>query len=268
QNRRLLDQTAAGRDAAEAATHAKSAFLASMSHELRTPLNAVLGFSALLREQLATTLSERQIRYLGNIRDAGERLLDLINDVLDLSKVEAGRIELRPETLSLEALVEPVLASTTAASAARGVSFDASVADGVAVRLDPGRVRQGLYNLTSNAVKFTLPGGRVTFRAEARGDSVHFEVEDTGIGIPAAKRDRVFGAFERLHEGLADMPGTGLGLALSRRLVELHGGVIDFTSVDGEGSTFRVDLPKAVGDRLTADRVLIVEDDLRDADLI
>jgi signal transduction histidine kinase/ActR/RegA family two-component response regulator len=268
QNRKLIDETAAGRDAAEAATRAKSSFLASMSHELRTPLNAVLGFSALLREQLESTLTERQIRYLGNIRDAGEHLLDLINDVLDLSKVEAGRIELRPEILSLEALVEPVLASTTAASAARGVAFDVSVAEGVAVEVDPGRVRQVLYNLTSNAVKFTQPGGRVTFRAEASGGDVHFEVEDTGIGIPADKRDRVFGAFERLHEGVTDVPGTGLGLALSRRLIELHGGSIDFTSVENEGSTFRVDLLKAVGDRLPVDRVLVVEDDRGDADLI
>jgi signal transduction histidine kinase/ActR/RegA family two-component response regulator len=268
QNRRLIDETAAGREAAEAATRAKSSFLASMSHELRTPLNAVLGFSALLREQLESTLSERQIRYLSNINDAGEHLLELINDVLDLSKVEAGRIELRSETISLESLVEPVVASTTAASATRGIAFDAVVAEGVAAQLDPGRVRQVLYNLTSNAVKFTQPGGRVTFRAEARGESVHFEVEDTGIGIPSGKRDRVFGAFERLHEGLTDAPGTGLGLALSRRLVELHGGVIDFTSVEGKGSTFRVDLPKAVGDRLPADRVLVVEDDRRDADLI
>ena len=268
QNRKLIDETAAGRATAEAATRAKSSFLASMSHELRTPLNAVLGFSALLREQLGPTLSERQIRYLGNIRDAGEHLLDLINDVLDLSKVEAGRIELRPETVSLDALVEPVIASTTAASAARGVAFDSSIADGVAVQVDPGRVRQVLYNLTSNAVKFTSPGGSVRFRAEARDGDVHFEVTDTGIGIPEAKRDRVFGAFERLHEGLTDAPGTGLGLALSRRLVELHGGVIDFTSVEGKGSSFRVDLPKAVGDRPPADRVLVVEDDRGDADLI
>jgi signal transduction histidine kinase/ActR/RegA family two-component response regulator len=268
QNRRLIDETAAGREAAEAATRAKSSFLASMSHELRTPLNAVLGFSALLREQLGATLSERQVRYLGNINDAGEHLLELINDVLDLSKVEAGRIELRSETISLDALVEPVVASTAAASTARGVAFDSDVTEGVAVRVDPSRVRQVLYNLTSNAVKFTAPGGQVHFRAEARGGTVHFEVADTGIGIAASKRDRVFGVFERLHEGLTDAPGTGLGLALSRRLVELHGGVIDFVSEEGKGSTFRVDLPKAVRDRLPADRVLIVEDDRRDADLI
>ena len=268
ENRRLIDEAAAGREAAESATRAKSSFLASMSHELRTPLNAVLGFSALLREQLESTLSERQVRYLGNIRDAGEHLLELINDVLDLSKVEAGRIELRPETIAFDALVEPVIASTTAASAARGVAFAAEIADGIAVQVDPGRVRQVLYNLTSNAVKFTSPGGHVTLRGAALGDTLTFEVADTGIGIPAAKQDRVFGAFERLHEGVTDAPGTGLGLALTRRLVELHGGAITFTSVEGAGSTFRVELPNAVGDSLPADRVLVVEDDRRDADLI
>jgi signal transduction histidine kinase/ActR/RegA family two-component response regulator len=268
QNRRLSDQAAAGRDAAEAATRAKSSFLASMSHELRTPLNAVLGFSALLGEQLGAVLSERQVRYLSNIRDAGEHLLELINDVLDLSKVEAGRIELRPETVSLRSLVEPVIASTANASDLRGVRFDAVVPAEVAVRVDPARVRQVLYNLTSNAVKFTPAGGSVSLRAEVRSDKLHFEVTDTGIGIPADKRDRVFGAFERLHEGISDAPGTGLGLALTRRLVELHGGAIDFTSTDGEGSTFSVDLPVAVSDVIAAERVLVVEDDERDADLI
>ncbi len=252
----------------EEATRAKTEFLASMSHELRTPLNAVLGFSDLLVEQLGERLTPAQRRYFTNIKDAGNHLLELINEVLDLSKVEAGRLELRPEPVRIGTLVEPVVAATDGAARAAGQSFHHRVAADVVVRLDAGRTRQILYNLLSNAVKFTPRGGRIELTAETRGRDLVVEVSDTGIGIPDDRKDRVFGTFERLHEGRSEASGTGLGLALTKRLVELHGGAIGFESREGHGSTFRVLLPDAVFAPVAGPRLLIVEDDRRDAELL
>jgi len=250
------------------ATQAKSEFLANMSHELRTPLNAVLGFSGLLEEQLAASLTERQLRFLRNIRDAGTHLLDLINDVLDLSKVEAGKVELRPEIVSLEALLEPVTATMREAAQAKSLTLEVSAVTGPGLLLDATRVRQVLFNLLSNAVKFTPSGGTVTLRASLDGGDLLIEVADTGIGIPGDARDRVFGVFQRLHEGRVNASGTGLGLAITKRLVDLHGGTITFESEEGRGTTFRVRLPHVGSQPVGGERVLLVEDDRRDADLI
>ena len=253
-------------DALEEAGRHKSEFLASMSHELRTPLNAVLGFSDLLLEQLDAALTPAQRRYFNNIKDAGSHLLELINEVLDLAKVEAGRIELRPEPIRAGTLLEPVIAAASEQAAAAGLSFAHAFPSEASVRVDAGRVRQILYNLLSNAVKFT-PAGRVELDVEIRGRDLAIEVRDTGMGIPADKMDRVFGTFERLHEGRSEVSGTGLGLALTKRLVELHGGTIGFDSVEGRGSTFRVFLPEVVASPVHGPRVLVVEDDRRDAEL-
>jgi signal transduction histidine kinase/ActR/RegA family two-component response regulator len=258
----------AAREEAQQASHAKTDFLASMSHELRTPLNAILGFSGLLEEQLGAVLSARQKKYLRNVGDAGAHLLELVNDVLDLSKVESGRAELRRETIDLETLVEPALASARQAAGLRDVGFEATIPDGVRVRVDIGQLRQILYNLLSNATKFTPPGGTVTLRAERRDEVLELMVSDTGIGIPPARRDRVFGMFERVNADRSEAPGTGLGLALTKRLVELHGGTIDFESAEGRGTTFRVVLPGAVVTSDARPRLLVVEDEERDADLI
>ncbi|TMC46041.1 MAG: response regulator [Chloroflexi bacterium] len=254
---------------ADAANQHKSEFLANMSHELRTPLNAIMGFSELLQEQLTSTINDRQRRYLANVRDAGAHLLGLINDVLDISKVEAGRIELRPEVIALEALLAPVLSATREAARLQDVDFTVvSDGDHRTIYVDPGRVRQVLFNLLSNAVKFTPAGGRVNLLATIDTGALDLVVSDTGIGIPMAKQSRVFNTFERFHEGSSSAKGTGLGLALTKRLVDLHHGTIEFISREGgDGTTFHVRLPDVVVDT-AARRVLVVEDDSRDADLV
>jgi signal transduction histidine kinase/CheY-like chemotaxis protein len=250
------------------ASRAKSEFLSSMSHELRTPMNAILGFTALLQEQLATALTDRQRRYFQNISDAGQHLLALVNDVLDLSKVEAGKVELRPEAIEVEALFEPVIAAARQTAAERTIHFDAAIQGGALVRVDAARVRQVLYNLTSNALKFTPGGGRVSIVAGLDGDDLDVEVRDTGIGIPADRRERVFAMFERLNEGRSEASGTGLGLALTKRLVELHGGSIGFDSEENAGTTFRFRLPDVAVQAITGERLLVIDDDANNADLV
>ncbi|HKW78854.1 MAG TPA: hybrid sensor histidine kinase/response regulator [Candidatus Limnocylindria bacterium] len=254
-------------EAAMAATRAKSEFLANMSHELRTPLNSILGFSDLLSSQLATTLNDRQSRFLKNIHDAGTHLLQLINDVLDLSKVEARRIELHRETFPLDALLSPIRQTAAAEAEKRSLRFDAEIEDGLAVHVDPLRIRQILLNLISNAAKFTPPGGTISLHAAVNDETLELAVADTGIGIPADKVERVFGTFERFHEGRYEAHGTGLGLALTKQLVELHGGTIDFATSEGNGTRFVIRLPHVVVPQVD-DRVLVVDDEPRDAQLI
>src|SRR5207302_5998396 len=261
------DLASANRELSEA-TRVKSEFLANMSHELRTPLNAILGFSGLLSEQLAGSMNDKQRKFLRNIHEAGEHLLDLINDVLDLSRVEAGKLELRPEILTLEVLLEPVAAAGRTAAQDRGVLFEMETSDGAPLFLDPTRVRQVLFNLVSNAVKFTPGGGHVSLVSTIEGRELHFDVVDTGIGIPEAVRDRVFGVFERFHEDRANANGTGLGLALTRSLVEQMKGSVGFDSEEGKGTTFHVRLPDVVTEPIVGERILVVDDERHDADLV
>ena len=261
------DLASVNRDLSQA-TKVKSEFLANMSHELRTPLNAILGFSGLLSEQLAGSMNEKQKRFLRNIQEAGDHLLDLINDVLDLSKVEAGRLDLRPEIVTLEVLLEPVAAAARTAAQAKGVLFTMESPDAPPLFLDPTRVRQVLFNLVSNAVKFTGGGGHITLRVFVEDRELCFEVADTGVGIPKEALDRVFGVFERFHEGRTDAAGTGLGLALSKRLVEQMNGAIGFETEEGTGTTFRVQLRDVVTEQVQGERILVVEDERHDADLI
>ena len=250
----------------EEATRAKSAFLANMSHELRTPLNAILGFSELLLEQL--DISDKHKGYLNNVHEAGRHLLELINEVLDISRVEAGRMELHRESIALSSLLAPVIATTQLAADGRGVRFETGRIAASSVAVDPTRVRQILNNLLSNAVKFTSAGGSVRLSATVGSDVLLFEVKDSGIGIPEDSHGRVFGTFERFHERIDGVPGTGLGLALTKVLVELHGGTITFESAEGIGTTFFVRLPGSVPHAVPGARLLIVEDDRRDADLV
>ena len=213
-------------------------------------------------------MNDKQKRFLRNIHEAGEHLLELINDVLDLSRVEAGKLELRPEVLTLDVLLEPVTAAGRAAGQAKGVLYTTEAPDAVPIFLDPTRVRQILFNLVSNAVKFTSGGGHVTLRALIEGRELRFEVADTGVGIPEAARERMFGVFERFHEGRTEATGTGLGLALTKRLVEQMNGSISFESEEGKGTTFSVGLPDVVAEQVAGERILVVDDERHDADLI
>lgn len=270
--RATLDELVGDKDRlvreAESATQAKSRFLASVSHELRTPLNAILGFSDILSEQTAGKLTARHERYLSNIHGAGEHLLTIINDVLDLAKVEAGRIELRLEILDLADLARPVVASAAQDAASRGLAFESHLGSDARVRVDAVRVRQVLFNLLSNAVKFTPSGGRVELRLAVDDGMLLAEVSDTGVGFPTESRDRIFQPFERFHEGKVAAPGTGLGLALTKQLVELHRGTIAVETELGRGSTFRLRFPGAAVEAPVGERVLVVEDETRDAELV
>jgi len=225
----------------------KSKFLASMSHELRTPLNAIIGFAELLQQEEPDALTPAQREYVQDILDSGLHLLSLVDDFLDLSRIEAGRETLRIEPTSLAGSVESVRAALATLAHKRGVQLELTVpADLPAIAADPLRIRQILYNLLSNAIKFTPTGGRVWLTAHASGQHLCIAVSDTGIGIAAHDLPRLFQEFERIEPTSGERPaGTGLGLALTRRLVALHGGSVAAESTPGAGSTFTVTLPIA-----------------------
>jgi signal transduction histidine kinase len=230
----------------EAASRHKSEFLANMSHELRTPLNAIIGFSQVLRERLFGEINAKQDEYLEDILASGHHLLSLINDVLDLSKVEAGQVELERATFSLrEALERGVVMVRERATQSR-VQLTLELAPDVdLVNGDARRVRQIVFNLLSNAVKFTPAGGSVSVASERVNGEVLVSVTDTGAGIALVDQERIFEEFQQSGVGAEHREGTGLGLALSRRLVELHGGRIWVDSELGRGSRFVFTLPTA-----------------------
>ncbi len=241
----LGELTAANASLAQANQH-KSEFLAIMSHELRTPLNSILGFSQLLEDESFGPLTERQARYVGHIRSSGGHLLALINDVLDLSKVEAGQLNLDFETVPLESLVAECVGDVRPLADDKHLDLRYRVPAGLRVRADRRRLAQVALNLLSNAIKFTPEGGRVTVAAVRDGDMVSITVRDTGIGIEGSAQKRIFDAFFQVGSGRTrQQEGTGLGLALSRRLVEMMGGTLNVASRPGRGSTFRVRIPAA-----------------------
>ena len=231
--------------AAETANRAKSELLSRMSHELRTPLNAVLGFAQLLRMD---ALAAEQAESVDQILRAGNHLLGLVNEVLDLARIEAGRVRIATHPVALEPVLGAVveLARPLADGTVR-VVVEAPAVPGLAVLADEQRLRQVLINLVSNGIKYNRPGGRVTIAVAADAERVRIRVVDTGPGIPASRLSRLFTPFDRLDlEGTAT-EGSGLGLALSRRLVELMAGAIGVESREGVGSSFWVELPRAVG---------------------
>jgi signal transduction histidine kinase len=228
----------------EAASQHKSEFLANMSHELRTPLNAIIGFSQVLRDEMVGSVNEKQAEYLDDIISSGNHLLSLINDVLDLSKVEAGQVELDVHPFSLREALERgvVMVRERATEDGVRVAFTADpeidVVDG-----DERRIKQVIFNLLSNAVKFTPAGGSVDVSATRANGEVRVSVVDTGPGIAPEDFERIFEEFRQTESGVEQHEGTGLGLALAKRFVELHGGRIWLESEVGRGSTFTFALP-------------------------
>jgi PAS domain S-box-containing protein len=265
------------RSRAEQQSQFKSRFLASMSHELRTPLNAIIGFSELLEQELFGPLNGTQQEYIQHVSASGRHLLNLVNDILDLSKVEAGRMELAREWTSLPMVVEAVRGALRPLADKRGLTVSVSLPPTLPdLYFDQMRVRQVLYNLLSNAIKFTPPGGKIELRAELSGNDLVVACQDSGVGIAPADLPRLFREFSQIASGSGARPeGTGLGLALTRKLVELHGGTISVASEPGRGSTFTFTLPLLGGQTELAPKrqgeeplVLVVEDDPRAAELI
>ena len=229
-----------------AANQHKSEFLAHMSHELRTPLNSVLGFAQLLEDPSFGSLTARQERYVGHIRSSGRHLLALINDVLDLSKVEAGQLDLDVARFGVDEVVAEALSELRPLAEAKAIELRYEGAAALLLLADRRRVAQVLLNLVGNAIKFTPAGGSVCLAARRCPRGVQLTVRDTGIGISRADRDRVFEAFVQVGGGRTrPQEGTGLGLALSRRLVERMGGALSVDSEVDRGSTFTVVLPGA-----------------------
>jgi signal transduction histidine kinase len=236
-----------------AADRSKNQFLANMSHELRTPLNPIIGFSSVLLENTRVTVPQRLYKFLENIHVAGNHLLELINDILDLSKIEAGKMELRTDEFDLRATIASVERVMKGFAAEAKVRITASIDPSVPmVRLDEGRLKQILFNLLSNAVKFSPDGGPVMIAVTSMPrttsplgvDSVRIDVADQGIGIAPDELQRIFDEFYQTEEGRRSRRGgTGLGLSLTRNFAELHHGRIEVQSKPGEGSCFTLYLP-------------------------
>jgi PAS domain S-box-containing protein len=230
------------------ANRMKSEFLANMSHELRSPLNAIIGFTELMYKGKTGPVSPNQREYLGDILTSSRHLLQLINDVLDLAKVESGKMEFRTESVDIAMLVGEVRDILRGLASGKRIQIEVNIDPAVSSAVvDPSRLKQVLYNYLSNALKFTAEDGRVSIRVSADGiDHFRLEVEDTGIGISAEDIPRLFVEFQQLDTSACKKyQGTGLGLALTKRIVEAHGGKVEVRSTPGLGSTFSALLPRA-----------------------
>ncbi|MEP6536662.1 MAG: ATP-binding protein [Bryobacteraceae bacterium] len=256
----------------ERANVLKTEFLASVSHELRTPLHAIIGFSELLAEESAGGLNPKQKRFTSHIYQGAQHLLELINDILDLSKIEAGHLELRQEWFSAASAVAEVLSSIRPLANQKGIALSAGIQPELSIFADRIRLKEILFNLFSNAVKFTREGGRITVRSTVLPDHIRISVADTGIGIAAGEHESIFQTFRQVASTTKGVrEGTGLGLAITKRLVEQHGGHIWVESELGAGSEFFFTIPQgAAGEEppLEPAVVLVVEDDESSRELV
>jgi len=230
---------------AEAANRTKSDFLANMSHELRTPLNSIIGFSDLLYEQVYGELNEKQLKSVGNISKSGKHLLSLINDILDLSKIEAGKLELSYRQFELASKLNTIRSLLSPIADRKNIQIEIDIADGLtSICADEARFVQIMYNLVDNAIKFSYENGLVKIGARKKGDMVEITVIDTGIGIKPEDRSKIFKPFSQVDPFLSkQFQGTGLGLSLVKQIVKLHGGYVWFRSSPGEGSIFAFAIP-------------------------
>jgi signal transduction histidine kinase len=243
QNVRLFNDIQQKSRELEVANRHKSEFLANMSHELRTPLNAIIGFSEVMLQGIFGDLNDKQREYQEDVLSSGKHLLTLINDILDLSKIEAGRMELDVSTFSLADAVDNGLTIVRERASRHGITLQAVLPNDLPpIEADERKVKQILYNLLSNAAKFTPDGGRVEVRASRENEHLRIDVQDTGIGIGAEDQAGVFEEFRQVGRERS-REGTGLGLTLTKRFVELHGGRISLESTPGKGSTFSFTLP-------------------------
>jgi PAS domain S-box-containing protein len=237
----------AARRSADEANAAKSEFLASMSHELRTPLNAILGFAQLLHRDKKSPLAERQRGWVDHVLRSGQHLLRLIDDVLDLARIESGRLTLSTEPVAISSVLDEVVTTLAPIAERSGIEIDplAHVAALPAAQADRTRLSQILLNFGSNAIKYGRPGGRMTFTPHAFDDRMRITVSDTGIGVPLDKQALLFQPFQRAGQETGTIEGTGIGLAICKRLAEAMRGSVGFRSTPGQGSEFWVELPVA-----------------------
>ena len=244
QNARLFREIEDKSRQLEVASQHKSEFLANMSHELRTPLNAIIGFSEVLSERMFGELNEKQEEYSKDIHASGQHLFSLINDILDLSKIEAGRMELELSDFHLPTALDSALTLVRERAGRRGIALNLAVNEGLGqMRADERKVRQVVLNLLSNAIKFTPEGGRIEVSAVPKDGLVEVSVRDTGVGIAPEDQEAVFEEFRQVGTADKKVEGTGLGLTLCRKFVELHGGKIWVESQVGMGSTFMFVIP-------------------------
>jgi signal transduction histidine kinase len=248
------------RDLADRRTREKSRFLANMSHELRTPLNSIIGFSEVLISRLQDRVPAKDLKFLRNIHGSGQHLLAVVNDILDISKVEAGTMEVRPAALSVRAVIEGVRQVMKGLSARRSVAVAVEVPDDLPpLEADPEKLKQVLYHLLSNAVKFSPFGGTVTLRARLLAaeasplgeEAVAISVADQGPGIDPRDHELIFQEFRQVESG-SPIEGSGLGLSIVKKFVELHGGRVTVDSALGRGATFTAVLPRRFRSRGTA----------------